>query len=118
MIKIFFATFFLAELIVVIAVISKIYQFNRYVNKYNSMILEHREKVRVDLSNLRLFLVDFSTCLIRIKELIQEKRQEYSLKVLKTAIIYGSIFFLKGKYKKTVLAYQLAKEICEGFFET
>ena len=118
MIKLFFATFFLAELIIFIAVILRIYQFDKYVNKYNRMVLGSQEAIGSGLVSLRLLLSDFSNDLIRIKKFIQDKRQEYSIKFLKTAIIYGIIFILKGKYKKTVLAYQLGREIYEGFFET
>jgi len=48
---------------------------------------------------------------------IVQKREEYLINILKTSLMYGSIFMLKGKYKKSVFAFQLVKEIYEGFKE-
>lgn len=117
MIKIFFATFFIAELIIAIAIISKIYQLDKCVNKLNKLVVANKEQVRILFVDFRLLFEYFNKSITRIKEVIAQKRQEYLISALKTSIIYGSLFFLKGKYKKTVLAYQLIREFYEGFKE-
>lgn len=118
MIKIFFVTFFTAELIIAISVILKIYQFDKAVNNWNSLILANQNKIKVTFMDFRFLLEEFNNSFNKFKEFIKQKRQEYLFNSLKTSIIYGSIFLLKGKYKKSILAYQVIKEIYEGFLAT
>lgn len=117
MIKLFFITFFIAELIIAFAVILKLYKLNRCVNSLNEAVLHYQPKIRFSL-------IDFREAIGKLREnidfylnLIQKKRQEYTLRLLKTTLIYLSILLLKGKYKKTVLAYQLISEIYAGIKE-
>lgn len=118
MIKIFFATFFIAELIIATAIILKIYQFNNYINQCNTLVLANQGKIQEYFAIFRLLIKYFANNLIKINEIIKLKRQEYLLKFIETSVMYGGILLLKGKYKKTVLAYQLIKEIYEGFQES
>lgn len=117
MIKIFFTTFFMAELIIAASVIIKICQFNRCVNKWNNLILSNKELLRNGLIDFCLLLEDFSTNVVKIKKALQQKSNEYLTNFLKTSVIYCGIFILRGKYKKAALAYQLVKEIYEGISE-
>ena len=114
MIKIFFATFFIAELIIAIAVILKICQFNKCVNACNNRVLANQQKIKDCFTELRLLMKYFTNNILKVKEIIRLKRQEYLSRIIETSIMYGSILLLKGKYKKTILAYQLIKEIYEG----
>lgn len=117
MLKIFFVTFFLAELIIAFAVILKIYKFNKKVNKWNNLVSRNKQKIKVALSDFRVAMEEFSSTLKKIREFISLKRQEYLLKVLKTILPYVCFFMLKSKYKKGVLAYQVIKEIYDGYQE-
>jgi len=117
MLKIFFITFFAAELIIAIAVILKIYNFNKCVNNLNNLIMNNQNRIRMGFIDIRLFLEYFSTSIAEVRALIANKRREYLAKVIETTLIYSSLFFLKGKYKKTILACQIAKEIYEGINE-
>jgi len=117
MIKIFFATFFIAELIIALAIILKIHTFNKCVNNWNNAVLANQDKIRVGLCDFRQLMEDFSGGILWIKGLIRRKREEYIIRVLKNTLIYGGFFLLKGKYKKRILAYQLIKEIYEGLQE-
>lgn len=118
MVKIFFVTFFIAELIIAVSVIFRIYQFDRCVNNLNRSILANQNKIRLGFIDFRLFMEEFTNGIVKITEFIRQRRQEYFYNVLKTSLVYGCIFFMKGKYKKSVLAYQLIKEIYEGFQES
>jgi len=117
MIKIFFVTFFIAELIIALATIIKIYQFDRCVNDYNKMVSANKNKIRSCFIDFRMIIEEFHSGLTELLEFIRVKREEYSIKVLKTSLIYGCIFLLRGKYKKSVVAYQLIREIYEGIKE-
>lgn len=117
MIKIFFVTFFIAELIIAITVILKIYNLNKEVNRLNDFILTNQNKVKTFFVDTSLLIEDFRITVLEVKSLISRKRQEYLAKIIKTILIYTSFFFLKGKYKRTILAYQIAREIFEGLQE-
>lgn len=117
MLKIFFATFFIAELIIATAVISKIYKLDKCVNNWNNIILANQDNIRIGLVDIRLWLEEFSQKILELKDFIKRKREEYFIKTLKTSLIYSSFFLLRGKYQKTILAYQVIKEIYEGFIE-
>lgn len=118
MVKIFFTTFFMAEIIIAASVIIKIYQFDRCVNNWNNLVLTNKEQIGKGFVDVCLSLEDFSNNIGKIKEVIQQKRNEYLANFLKTTAIYCGIFMLRGKYKKAVIAYQLVKEIYEGISET
>lgn len=118
MIKIFFATFFLAELIIAFAVIIKIYQFDREVISLNKQVLNYQVLIKPLLADFRVFLTELIESVIEIRAAIIKKKQEYLSRVLETSVMYGGIFLLKGKYKKTVFAYQMMKEIYEGIQES
>lgn len=115
MIKIFIATFFIAELIIAITVISKIYRLNKCINALNEFIVETQPLIGTLFVGIRELFEEFNQNIIKVKELITKKRQEYLLKTIKTSLIYCCIFFLKGKYKKTVLVYQIIREFYEGW---
>ena len=117
MIKIFFATFFIAELIIAIAVIVKIRQLDKCVNSLNVLVLENKHKIRDGLKDFKWFIVDCVNNFNKLKSYFQRKKEEYLLSALKTSLIYSSILLLKGKYKKTVLAYQFLSEVYSGFKE-
>jgi len=117
MIKLFFLTFFTAELIIAVALVLKIYQFDKCVNKMNNLILANSTNITPLFEDIRTLIQYFSMNLTRVRLLVRQKKDEYFIKIAKTALIYSSIFLLKGKYKKTVFAYQLAKEVYEGIKE-
>lgn len=117
MIKLFFITFFTAELIIALTLILKIYDLNKAVNALNSSILSNKEAIKDNFSKLHSTMSDFSQCIIDVKNHIDEKRKEYTLNFIQTLLSYFAIFTLKGKYKKAILSYQLIKEFYEGFSE-
>lgn len=117
MVKIFFTTFFMAELIIAVSVIIKICEYDRRVKNWNCLILKNKEQLSVSIINFSLFLEDFSANILKIKNIIKQKRRMYLINFLKTFVTYFGIFALRGKYKKTILVYQLIKEIYEGILE-
>ena len=118
MVKIFFITFFIAELVIALAVILNIFKFNKAVNNWNNWLLANKDTLCSGLVGFRLIFTHFTKDLNKFKQLVARKRQEYLINILKTSLIYFGIFTLKGKYKKAILAYQVTKEIYEGLFES
>ena len=117
MLKIFFIIFFLAELIIAFAVVLKLYQFDKCVNNLNKLVLLNQNKIDSWLEDFGILLRTFTKNLLEIKLVLIRKRDEYMLNFLKTSFIYSALFLLKGKYKKSVLTFQLVKEIYEGITE-
>lgn len=117
MLKIFFITFFIAESIIALALILKIHKCDKLVNSLNKSVLESQGKIISGFELVRAVIKEFSTALNKAIETFRQKKQEYLFKIAKTSLIYVSIFMLKGKYKKSVLAYQVAREIYEGIKE-
>lgn len=117
MLKIFFITFFIAELIIAGAVIVKICDFDKRVKALDNLITVNKYKVFLAIKDFKWSLVEVMGNLKRAKNLIKQKKEEYFLRMLKTALVYLSILMLKGKYKKGVLAYQVLSEIYSGIQE-
>lgn len=117
MLKLFFIIFFIAELIIALSLIINIYKFDKRVRKLNEIVLESRGKINIAFVDLRSILEEFTCGLAKLKEIIKQKKEEYLFRIIKTSLVYGSIFVLRGNFKKAVLAYQLAKEIYTGFQE-
>lgn len=117
MIKLFFITFFAAELIIAFTVIFKIYRLDKCVNELNKTICGDKDKIKSILVEIRSAISEFREKFEQMQELIRRKKEEYLLNTTKTLLIYLSLFFLKGRYKKAVLAYQLISEIYEAFDE-
>lgn len=117
MIKLFFAIFFIAELIIAFAIIIRLYKLDRCVNSLNAKILSNRHKILFGMMEIREALERFVECFDRFRNIIRKKRREYTFRFIKTFVIYMSILLLKGKYKKTMFAYQLFTEIYAGITE-
>lgn len=117
MYKLFFATFFIAELIIALSIINKLHKTDKCVIALNETVCANKEKIQSSFEDVRMFIATFNKEFAKFKELIRQKRHEYLYTILKTIVMYCGIFLLKGKYKKAVLAYQLATEIYESFIE-
>ena len=117
MIKFFIATIFIAELIIASSIILNIYRINRQVNNLNDSVFKYKSRIAKDFRCFKFLLKIFKNKIYKFKAIVKRKNEEYLLKIIKTTLIYGSFFALKGKYKKIILAYQIGKEIFEGIQE-
>jgi hypothetical protein len=115
MIKIFFAVFFIAEMIIALAVILKIYQFDKKAIALNKAVLKSQINIRIIFHDIKSLLEDFNIGLLKLKELIRLKKEEYLIKISKRILIFIGFLSLKGKYKNMFFAYHVGKEIYEGF---
>lgn len=118
MFKLFFITFYIAELIIVFAVILKICAVDKKVREINDLVLANQNKIKTGMVGIRSLIENSAKSLINVKEIIKKKRQEYIVNFVKTISVYMAIFMLKGKYKKAFIAYQFAKEVVDGVLES
>lgn len=117
MIKLFFLTFFIAELIIATAIILKIHKINKKVNRLNRFFECSKNDIRELFIDARFLLKTFNDSIEQIREYIKQKKQEYILRVTKKLVILFGFLSLSGKYKKIILAYELGKEIYQEFKE-
>lgn len=110
--------FFIAELIIAISIITRICKFDKCVNDLNNSILANKKNIQKLFADLYLLFNNLANYIFKIKNIVLERRNYYFISFLKTALAYYGIFVLRGKYKKAMITYQLAKEIYEGFSET
>lgn len=117
MIKLFFITFFMAELIITFAAVVAIYKFNRRVNALNTVVVESQDLIKSLFSDVRDLCEMLNRGIYKFKTLLKEKREEYIFGLVKNSAMFFGFLSLKGKYKKTILAYQLGREIYEELKE-
>lgn len=116
MFKIFFITFFIAELIIALAVILKIYSFNKYINNLNDKVSASKKDIKYAFMEARVVFKRINRIVLKLKEIIKQKREEYLLRILKTSVIYGFIL-LNKKYRRMIFTYQIFKEVYAGIQE-
>lgn len=118
MIKLFFITFFIAELIIALSIILTIYKLDKAVNALNKSVTLYQARIKESFLTIRFLFKEFNNKFLELMDDIYKRREEYIIQIIKNVLIYGSFFCLKGKYKKTLLGYQFAKEIYEGIKES
>lgn len=120
MTKLFFIllfAFLIAETIIAVIAVLNICKLNKAVKKLNCLLTVKRPSIQFFFMDLRAVFEDFALGIENFKKYIKEKKTLYIYNFIKTAVIYLSIFSLKGKYKKAVIAVQLAKEVYEAVRE-
>lgn len=117
MIQVLITIVFVAELIIASAIILNIYKLDTKVLAFSVAVEKYRLNVKNDLRYFRFIMRVTRNRMKKIKIAVKHKQEEYTLKVLKTMLIYISLFTLKGKYKKVLLGYQFGKEIIEAIQE-
>lgn len=118
MVKLFFITFFIAELIIAFSIIFKLYQWDKSVNRLNHLIAKNKIRIKFLFTDIRFVIEEFNKNFINLRILIKDRQQKYIMWVLKNTLIYSSVFLLRGKwrkYRKIILSYQIIKEFLEGF---
>jgi hypothetical protein len=110
--------FFIAELMLAFVAILNICKYNGAVIKLNNFISVKKSSITFFFMDLRAIMQSAKEAIEHMKKIVNEKKTEYLYNVIKTFIVYLSIFSLKGKYKKVVIGVQLVKEIYEGINET
>lgn len=117
MIKVFFITFFISELIIALAIIFKIRSFNKKVNQLNKIIESSQNDLKELFFDIRFLLETFNDSIQKLKNFIRQKKEEYIINISKKILIIIGFLSLKGKYKKMLIAYELGKEIYTEFKE-
>ena len=115
MVKFGIFTIFIAELVVFTNIILLIVKIDNTVNKINKSVLNIGVNIRVIFQDIMSLMQDFVNEVTVIKSRIEERKYEYSKKILKTLIFYLSLILLRGNYKKAFVLYSLFKDIYDGY---
>lgn len=115
MIKIFIGLIFLSELVLFFNFIINILKLNKKVNDFNDSVTATKAELKPFFLDIRAFVEDIKLLIEDTLDFINQKQIEYTQNVLKKTIFYAGVVFLRGKYKKSFIIYQLAREIYRGF---
>lgn len=115
MIKLFFITFFIAELIIAGAIVLKIYKIDKKVNRLNRFLESSKNDIKELFVDVRFLLKTFNDGIEQVRQYIQQKKQEYILRITKKMVIFFGFLSLNNKYKKIILAYEIGKEVYQEF---
>ncbi len=115
MIKIGIAVIFFAELIFFINIIYLIVKLDKAVVKISKSVMNLGVEIRVVFQDIKAVLQDFVNIVKTLQIKIEERRYEYSKKMIKTSLFYLSLILLRGNYKKVFILYNLCKDIYSGY---
>src|SRR5574344_1514117 len=103
MIKIFIATFFIFEIIIAMAIIIKLYKFDKKVISLEKEVKSQREVLKALFLKLRETLVKANEKVLSVEKIARKKEREFRFGLIKQLIVFLGIFLLKDKYKKKIL---------------
>lgn len=103
MIKIFIATFFIFEIIIAMAIIIKLYKFDKKVISLEKEVKSRREVLKALFLKLRETLVKANEKVLSVEKIARKKEREFRFGLIKQLIVFLGIFLLKDKYKKKIL---------------
>ncbi len=113
----FIAIILIAELIIAINLICLIIKLDKRVLAFSENLTVNHEKIK---DGLKIFKTGVEKLVSGVHSLCtyaRVKKQQYTISIVRTILLYALLFVLKGKSKKCVSALQLAailKDCCES----
>ena len=111
MIKIFFITFFISELIIASAITFCILKLDKKVLNLEKSIASQQNALRSFFFDIKKFFKNFNETVSNVKQIIKQKQQKIALDLLKQMAIFCGIILLKDKYRKKFLIFNLLLDI-------
>lgn len=103
----FIATIFIAELIIALALVLVIVSADKKVCELNNKLTSFRPILEDGLKTLKEVVSNLQDSIETFFGFIRKKRQQFTMKIIIAIVMYGSLFFFKGKYKKAASIFQL-----------
>ena len=110
---IFITIVFIAELIIAGAIVGLIVKIDRRVNCINNQLTSAMPLIESGLCTLHNGILNLKKTLYNILCIIEKKKKTYTLKIVKTALLYLILVFCKNKYKKAAGIFQLVLLVSE-----
>ncbi len=91
---------FIAELIIAITIVRFLWETDKKVRKINKRVTEIRPEILEGLKKFRQnihILEKWVNCVIKF---VERKKEEYTVRIIKTILIYALIFLLEIQFRK------------------
>ena len=104
----FIAVILIAELIIAANLICLIKKLDEKVLMFSETITESKPKLKDGLNAAKDAVAKLVEGVHALCKFAEKKKQEYTISIVRTVLIYALLFLLKGKSKKCLSAMQLA----------
>ena len=104
----FIAIIFIAELIIALTLIVFTVKADRKVCALNKKVVECKPVIHNCLLSAKDIVKNLQKTFDNCICIVKRKRQQLTMKVIIAVVMYASLFFFKGKYKKAGTFFQLA----------
>ncbi len=104
----FIAVILIAELIIAANLICLIKKLDEKVLMLSETITESKPKLKDGLNAAKDAVAKLVEGVHALCKFAEKKKQEYTISIMRTVLIYALLFLLKGKSKKCLSAMQLA----------
>lgn len=104
----FIAIIFIAELIIAFTVVYFTVKADKKVCALNKRVVECKPVIHKCLISVKDIVKNFQKTYDNCICVIKRKRQQVTMKIIIAAVMYMSLFFFKGKYKKAGTFFQIA----------
>lgn len=104
----FIAVILIAELIIATNLICLIIKLDKKALMLSEIIIESQPKLKEGLKATKDAVAKLVEGVHALCKFAERKKQEYTISIVRTVLIYALLFLLKGKSKKCLSAMQLA----------
>jgi len=114
----FIATIFIAELIIVWTLISKIVKVDKVVKKLQNDVLDIKPQLSEALVGLRVGIHQIKEKKDNFVDIVSKKSSRYIMSALVSVVLYFALFIVRRKSRKIAQVVQgmlVAKEVWDSF---
>lgn len=104
-------TVFIAELIIMAAIVSVVLKANRCVISVNNQVADIKSTLETALIEIKNGVKTSKEGVDNAISYLKIKRKEYSKKIIQNIILYIFVISCKGRYKNAAIFFQLAVAI-------
>lgn len=102
----FIATIFIAELIIASALIGWILKADKFARNFNSKVDSFKPVLKEHLKSFKDSVYNLQNTVETFFNFIKKKRDQFIKKIFITIVMYGSLIFFKGRFKKAAAVFQ------------
>lgn len=102
----FIATIFIAELIIAGSLIIFLIKLDRKVREMNNRVIIFKPILKGHLKVFKKAVYNLQNTFESFFTFIKKKRQQFITKIIIAVVMYASLIFFRGKFKKTATVFQ------------
>lgn len=102
----FIATIFIAELIIAGSLIMFIVKTDRKVRELNNRVIIFKPVLKSYLKTFKKVVFNLQNTFLSFFSFLRKKRQQFITKVIIAVVMYASLIFFRGRFKKAAAVFQ------------